>query len=87
MIYTAVILFFGFSIFAASSFGGTKALGILISVTLLVAMVTNLVLLPSILISIDQWVKRKDITDAAFIDIDSEEIDDNMDLDQEDKTT
>lgn len=87
MIYTAVILFFGFSIFAASSFGGTKALGILISITLLVAMVTNLVLLPSILISIDHWVKRKDITDAAFIDIDSEEIDDNMDLDQEDKTT
>jgi hypothetical protein len=87
MIYTAVILFFGFSIFAASSFGGTKALGILISITLLVAMVTNLVLLPSILISIDHWVKRKDITDAALIDIDSEEVDDNMDLDQEDKTT
>jgi hypothetical protein len=50
-------------------------------------MVTNLVLLPSILISIDHWVKRKDITDAALIDIDSEEVDDNMDLDQEDKTT
>ncbi|HQO87511.1 MAG TPA: MMPL family transporter, partial [Bacteroidia bacterium] len=44
MIYTAVILFFGFSIFAASDFGGTAALGLLISITLLVAMVTNLIL-------------------------------------------
>lgn len=85
MIYTAVILFFGFSIFAASSFGGTKALGILISITLLVAMVTNLILLPSILISIDKWVKRKDITDAGLIDFDSEVVDDNMDFDSDEK--
>ena len=86
MIYTAVILFFGFSIFAASSFGGTKALGILISITLLVAMVTNLILLPSILISIDQWVKRKDITDAGIIDIDNEDMDDNLQLDANEET-
>ena len=36
MIYTSVILFFGFSIFSVSSFGGTAALGILISLTLLI---------------------------------------------------
>ena len=34
MIYIATILFFGFGIFAASTFGGTQALGILLSVTL-----------------------------------------------------
>ncbi|HEV7381855.1 MAG TPA: MMPL family transporter, partial [Dyadobacter sp.] len=52
MIYTAVILFCGFIIFAASSFGGTAAMGIMVSVTLLVAMCTNLILLPALLLSI-----------------------------------
>jgi predicted RND superfamily exporter protein len=80
MIYTAVILFFGFSIFAASSFGGTKALGILISITLLVAMITNLILLPCILISIDKWVKRKEFTAPALIEINDE--DDSVELEE-----
>ncbi|MCE7060120.1 RND family transporter [Dyadobacter sp. CY343] len=52
MIYTAVILFCGFSIFAASSFGGTAAMGVMVSITLLVAMCTNLILLPALLLSI-----------------------------------
>ena len=80
MIYTAVILFFGFSIFAASSFGGTKALGILISITLLVAMITNLILLPCILISIDKWVKRKEFIAPALIEINDE--DDAVEIDE-----
>jgi predicted RND superfamily exporter protein len=49
MFYTSVILFFGFVIFAFSSFGGTISLGLLTSFTLLTAMLTNLILLPSIL--------------------------------------
>lgn len=53
MIYTSIILFFGFVIFGASEFGGTVALGTLTSITLLVAMVTNLVLLPAMLIKFD----------------------------------
>lgn len=74
MIYTAVILFFGFSIFAASDFGGTAALGLLISITLLVAMVTNLILLPSLLLSIHKWVSRKEIISEPLIELhDSEE--------------
>ncbi|SEJ22765.1 hypothetical protein SAMN05216327_107208 [Dyadobacter sp. SG02] len=52
MIYTAVILFCGFSIFSASSFGGTAAMGVMVSITLLVAMCTNLILLPALLLSI-----------------------------------
>jgi uncharacterized protein len=51
MIYTSIVLFFGFGIFAASSFGGTVSLGILVSLTLLVALFCNLVLLPSVLLS------------------------------------
>lgn len=53
MIYTSVVLFFGFIIFVASDFGGTVALGALTSTTLLVAMITNLILLPSLLRSFD----------------------------------
>lgn len=49
MAYTSFVLFFGFSVFAASNFGGTKALGLLVSLTLISAMTTNLVLLPSML--------------------------------------
>src|SRR6185369_1319855 len=48
MIYTAVILFSGFFIFTISSFGGTAALGVLISVTLLIAMCSNLIFLPTL---------------------------------------
>ncbi len=46
IIYTSLVLTAGFVIFCASSFGGTFALGWLTSVTLLVATITNLVLLP-----------------------------------------
>lgn len=69
MIYTAIILFCGFSIFAASSFGGTVALGILISITLLVSMVTNLVLLPAILLSIHKNISKKEMLEPPLIDI------------------
>ncbi len=62
MIYIAIVLFFGFGIFAASTFGSTKALGILLSVTLLVAMFSNLTLLPAFLLSIE---KRKKINKAG----------------------
>ncbi len=59
MIYTSIILFFGFLAFTASSFGGTVALGFLVSVTLLVAMISNLVLLPSMLMSFQKSLVTK----------------------------
>ncbi len=58
MFYTSIILFFGFSIFIASSYGGTQALGILVSITLLVAMLCNLVLLPSLLLRFKNRIER-----------------------------
>ena len=63
IIYTATILFFGFGIFILSDFGGTVAIGMLVSVTLFFAMLSNLVLLPSILLSYE-----KKITTKAFKD-------------------
>ena len=54
MLYTSVVLFFGFGIFAVSSFGGTRAMGILVSLTLVVAVISNLVLLPTLLFSLDR---------------------------------
>ena len=57
MVYTSVILFFGFIIFAGSGFGGTQNLGILTSLTLFVAMLTNLTVLPSLLMIFDDGKK------------------------------
>ena len=54
MFYTAMILFFGFFIFTASTFKGTQALGILVSITLLMAMICNLILLPAFLMSLNK---------------------------------
>jgi predicted RND superfamily exporter protein len=59
MIYTAIILFFGFGIFSASNFGGTVALGILLSITLLVALISNLILLPTLLLSLERKLEKK----------------------------
>jgi uncharacterized protein len=56
MIYTYVVLFFGFIIFTFSSFGGTQALGYLIAFTLSVALLSNLFLLPSILLSLHKRI-------------------------------
>ena len=63
MIYVALILFFGFGIFVASTFGGTVALGILLSITLLVALISNLTLLPALLLSLEKRVSKNEIND------------------------
>jgi len=71
MIYTAIILFFGFGIFAASSFGGTAALGILISGTLLIAYCSNLILLPCFLLSLEKRLTNKEFLQTPLIEIDN----------------
>jgi predicted RND superfamily exporter protein len=58
MIYTSIVLFSGFVIFCFSNFGGTIALGVLTSITLFIAMFTNLILLPSLIISTSKGQKR-----------------------------
>ena len=60
MFYTSVVLFAGFMIFLASNFGGTQALGLLVSLTLGFAMFSNLILLPSLLMSLDKVMSAKE---------------------------
>src|SRR5690606_7005803 len=59
MIYTSLILFAGFITFMASSFDGTKYLGLLVSITLMASLFSNMLLLPSLLLSFDKIVDKK----------------------------
>ena len=59
MIYTSIILFFGFIIFVLSEFGGTIALGKLTSITLFFAMITNVVVLPALILQFDSGKRDK----------------------------
>lgn len=75
MFYTSIVLFFGFSVFTISSFGGTVALGALVSATLLFAMLSNLLLLPSLLLSLERSIANKDVLRKPSINIIPEEDD------------
>ncbi len=61
MFYTSSVLFFGFGIFMFSNFGGTVALGGLVSLTLLMAVISDLILLPTLLLSF------KRVTNKSFV--------------------
>jgi hypothetical protein len=59
IMYTSIVLFAGFIIFAFSSFGGTIALGLLTSITLVISMFTNLILLPALIMTFDKPKRKK----------------------------
>ena len=69
MFYTSIVLFFGFLVFTVSSFGGTIALGGLVSITLLLAMVSNLLLLPSLLLTFEDKIANKEVLKEPSITI------------------
>ena len=69
MFYTSIVLFFGFLVFTVSSFGGTIALGGLVSITLLFAMVSNLLLLPSLLLTFEDKIANKEVLKEPAIKI------------------
>ena len=69
MFYTSIVLFFGFLVFTVSSFGGTIALGGLVSITLLFAMVSNLLLLPSLLLTFEDKIANKKVLKEPAIKI------------------
>jgi len=73
MLYTSIVLFLGLSIFTASDFGGTVALGLLVSITLLFAMFTNLILLPSFLLTLDKRLTTKAFEEPLLSIFDEEE--------------
>ena len=76
MFYTSIVLFFGFSVFIVSNFGGTVALGSLVSGTLLLAMLSNLLLLPSLLLTLDKSIANEKVLKDPKIKIlsDQEEL-------------
>ncbi|MEX0996749.1 MAG: efflux RND transporter permease subunit [Flavobacteriaceae bacterium] len=76
MFYTSIVLFFGFSVFMISSFGGTVALGGLVSATLLFAMLSNLLLLPSLLLSLEKSIANQKTFKEPALDIIDDEVSD-----------
>lgn len=83
MFYTSIVLFFGFSVFIISSFGGTVALGALVSVTLLFAMLSNLLLLPSLLLSLERNIANKEVLKEPAINIIPEEENEDLTFSEE----
>ncbi len=87
MIYSSSVLFFGFAIFIFSTFGGTSALGYLISFTLLMALLCNLFILPSFLLTLDKFITTRRFKEP-LIDIFDEELDIELEelvVEQQDK--
>jgi predicted RND superfamily exporter protein len=73
MVYTSLVLLFGFGCFAASEFEGTRALGVLTAVTLLVAMITNLLVLPALLLSFQRRITTKSFKEPFIQTMDEED--------------
>jgi predicted RND superfamily exporter protein len=69
MFYTSIVLFFGFSVFMLSSFGGTIALGGLVALTLFFGMLSNLVLLPSLVLTLNKTLANQQELPEPTIDI------------------
>lgn len=69
MIYTSIVLVLGFSVFMVSGFGGTQALGMLVSTTLFIAMFFNIMVLPSLLLVLDKYVVTKAFKGEQLIEI------------------
>jgi predicted RND superfamily exporter protein len=69
MFYTSIVLFFGFAVFMLSSFGGTVALGGLVALTLSFGMLSNLVLLPSLVLSLNKTLANQQELPEPTIDI------------------
>jgi predicted RND superfamily exporter protein len=77
MISSSIVLFFGFFIFTFSQFGGTESMGYLISFTLLVALLSNLFLLPSLLLTLDKRITTKHFKEP-FLEVFDEENDEEL---------
>lgn len=83
MIYTSIVLVLGFSVFIVSEFGGTQALGVLISTTLLIAMFFNIMVLPSLLLSLDKRLVSKAFTEPIIEIYDEEDENETSDFEAE----
>jgi predicted RND superfamily exporter protein len=76
IILTGLILFAGFMIFCFSGFGGTRALGWLTSLTLILAMITNLTILPALLLWMEKsLLKKAEKKEPLWDSLDEEDVD------------
>ena len=66
ILYTSIVLFFGFLMFSFSQFGGTQALGLLVSITILVGTITNLIILPSLLLTLERKINIRSLQEPFF---------------------
>jgi predicted RND superfamily exporter protein len=66
IVYTSIVLLFGFMMFTFSQFGGTKALGLLVSITIFVGTITNLIILPSLLLSLERSINLRSLQEPFF---------------------
>lgn len=73
IVYSSIINFFGFGMFCFSQFGGTKAMGLLVSMAVLVGAITNVLLLPSLLMSLEKVAVTKSFKEPYFEIYDEEE--------------
>jgi predicted RND superfamily exporter protein len=72
-VYTSIVLLLGFSMFCFSSFGATVALGVLVSLSLFIAMFCNLIILPALLLSLDRYIAVKAYQEPFLSIYDEEE--------------
>ena len=78
MIYTSIVLVLGFGVFIVSGFGGTQALGMLISITLFLALFFNIIVLPSLILSLDKFITTRSFK-KPILEIYDVETDDTTD--------
>jgi predicted RND superfamily exporter protein len=78
MIYTSIVLVLGFGVFIVSGFGGTQALGMLISITLFLALFFNIIVLPSLILSLDKFITTRSFK-QPILEIYDEEIEESGD--------
>lgn len=86
IIYTSVVLLAGFFLFGFSHFGGIRAMGILTSITLLVAMFTNLLVLPSLVLSFNRSLMTRAFREPLLEIMDEESDIDVKELRMEKRT-
>ena len=82
MAYTSIILIFGFIMFVFSNFLGTQALGLLISITLLIGMFTNLILLPSLMLSFHKKMNYQRLIESEVFNEEDDYDEDKLELEK-----
>lgn len=72
LLYTSVVLFFGFIIFSFSEFQGTVSLGILTSISLFFALFANLFVLPALILSYEKRLNPRHELKESVIELPNE---------------